>query len=166
MVYRGTLPPQLLLEVLQSTNLLLCSRDCNSVRFLKDYCRTSGHDPGNRFQDVYVTRQKEYKYFGDRLSTLLDTVQAARPTNPIDEYFKEHKFEKVALMLTAASLILTALFGLISMSGPLTSCIATTVDHTIGSITSSIAVYYSVKQYQVAMAGLGAQTSSSATSSL
>jgi hypothetical protein len=114
---RGTLPPQLLLEVLDSTQELLFPGDPKSVSLLDRLIEEQDFDPGAKYREGHIREfvgSVEYKYLGDRLVTLFDLVENPPPANRVVRWIERHKSERNALTIAAFGLFLTALFGFLS----------------------------------------------------
>ena len=117
-VHRGTLPPQLLLEVLDSIQYLLFPNDPRSYKSLQKFTSKHDFDPqAGYYQDHIRTLPEDfqYEYLGNRLATLLRLVDKPLAANGIIAWFERHASERNALVLAIMGLFLTALFGFLSM---------------------------------------------------
>jgi hypothetical protein len=116
--HRGTLPPQLLLEVLDSIQYLLFPNDGRSFKSLEKFTDKYGFDPKATYFERHIRTlpdEFEYKYLGERLATLLRIVDHPPPANSIVAWFERHTSERNALTVAILGLFLTALLGFLSM---------------------------------------------------
>ncbi|KAI4625217.1 uncharacterized protein J4E87_005063 [Alternaria ethzedia] len=132
---KGTLPPQLLLEVLDSIQYLLFPNDPRSYKSLEKFISKYDFDPQAEYFQRHIRELPEdfgYKYLGDRLATLLKVVDNPPAANGIVAWVERHTSERSALTVAIVGLFLTALIGFLSL------------------IVAAIALFYSIKQYDVA----------------
>jgi hypothetical protein len=114
---RGTLPPQLLLEVLDSTQFLLFPNDDKSEELLDKFIEKYHFDQCSKYREGHIRKldeHLEYKYLENRLLVLLNVVDNPPPTNRIVAWFERHTSERNALTVAILGLFLTALFGFFS----------------------------------------------------
>ncbi|KAI4641699.1 hypothetical protein J4E93_007797 [Alternaria ventricosa] len=145
---KGTLPPQLLLEVLDSIQFLLFPNDGRSFKSLEKFTEKYGFDPKATYFERHIRTLPddfEYKYLGDRLATLLRIVNHPPPANSIVAWFERHTSERNALTVAILGLFLTALLGFLSL------------------LVGTVAVVYSILQYNVAVKALQSSPMSSST---
>jgi len=112
------LPPQLLLEVLDSIQYLLFPNDKRSIQSLDNFIDKYDFDPQAKLHEGRVRQlpeEFEYKYLGDRLVTLLNIVKNPPAANRIVAWFDRHARDRNTLAIAALGLFLTALFGFLSM---------------------------------------------------
>jgi hypothetical protein len=120
-VYRGALPPQLLLETLHSLQCILFPPvDEKASRFLENIVQDAklGFDPDCLLYEGYtrpVPENFEYHYFGNRLAKLHHLVTNPRPSHRISQWIQRHASERNALFVAMLSLVLSALFGFLSV---------------------------------------------------
>jgi hypothetical protein len=114
---RGTLPPQLLLEILDSIQYLLFPGDEKASPSLEKFIEKYGFDPNAIHLDHIrvLAENPKYEYLGDRLRTLLHLADNPPPENRIVAWFERHTSERNALTVAILGLFLTALFGFLSM---------------------------------------------------
>lgn len=115
---RGTLPPQLLLETLDSIQYLLFPGDEKASASLDKIIKKHGFDPSTQYFEDHIRELPEnfeYRYWGCRLRTLLNIVDNPPPANHIVAWFERHTSERNALTVAILGLFLTALFGFLSM---------------------------------------------------
>jgi len=129
------LPPQLLLEVLDSIQYLLFPNDKRSYKSLEKFISKYDFDPQAEYFQKHIRalpEDFEYKYLGNRLATLLKVVDNPPAANGIVAWVERHTSERSALTVAIVGLFLTALIGFLSL------------------IVAAIALVYSIKQYDVA----------------
>ena len=118
---RGTLPPQLLLETLDSLQFILFpSVDDKSSRFLRDLMRgtKSEFDRDCLVYDGYIREMPdkfEYRYWGSRLAKLHYLVINPKPRHRFGRWAQRHTLERNALYLAILGLFLSAFFGFLSV---------------------------------------------------
>jgi hypothetical protein len=156
--HRGTLPPQLLLEVLDSIQYLLFPNDGRSFKSLEKFTEKYGFDPKATYFESHIRTlpdEFEYKYLGDRLATLLRVVDHPPPANSIVAWFERHTSERNALTVAILGLFLTALLGFLSVYFH-------DISHQ-GLLVGTVALVYGIMQYNVAVEALHASPISSLT---
>jgi hypothetical protein len=117
--FRGTLPPQLLLETLDSIQNLLYPNDEKSIKSLDKFIEKYGYDADTKIFEKHIRElpeEFEYKYWGSRLVALLDIVNNPPPANRVVAWFERHTSERNALTVAILGLFLTALISFLSMS--------------------------------------------------
>ena len=117
-LHRGTLPPQLLLEVLDSIQYLLFPNDPRSYKSLEKFINKYDFDPKAMYYEDHIRalpESLEYKYLGDRLATLLRIRNDPPAANGIIAWVARHTSERNALILAILGLFLTALFGFLGV---------------------------------------------------
>lgn len=116
MVNRGTLPPQLLLEVLHSVQHVLFPNDARSTKSLGNFIRRYDFDPKATVYDDDIRTlpdEFEYKYFGSRLATLSNFVD--QPANSLASWFVKWIKGGTPVVIAIVGLYLTVLIGTLSM---------------------------------------------------
>jgi len=129
--YRGTLPPQLLLEILDSIQYLLFPFDVRSSKLPGRRINTYDFDPEATFYTFYsgpirrVPDDFEYKYLGARVATLMRAVGKASPQSAppqsgigIIAWFERHASERNILTVALLCLFLTVFAGFLSVYLP------------------------------------------------
>ena len=120
-IYRGTLPPQLLLETLYSLQCILFPPvDEKSSMFLESIVKDAnpGFDPDCLLYEGYtrpVPENFEYHYWGNRLVRLHQVVTNPKPRHRISLWIQRHASERNALFVAILSLVLSAFFGFLSV---------------------------------------------------
>lgn len=112
------MPPQLLLEVIDSIQFLLFPNDKKSVKSLDRFIATDDFDPDAKYREGHIRKfpdNFEYKYFANRVVALLDIVNNPPPANRVVAWFERHTSERNALTVAILGLFLTALFGFLSV---------------------------------------------------
>jgi hypothetical protein len=115
------LPPKLLLETLHSLQCILFPPvDEKSSRFLENIVRDakSGFDPDCLLYEGYtrsVPENFEYRYWGNRLAKLHQLVTNPKPSHRLSQWIQRHASERNALFVAILSLVLSALFGFLSV---------------------------------------------------
>jgi len=116
MIYRGMLPPQLLLEVLDSIQYLLFPNDKNSAKSLARFISKHGFDPKAQYYEGHIRtlpHDFEYKYLSDRSAKLLDIVDNP-PLGNVVRYLEKHTSPRHSLTIAVLGLFLTVLVGFLS----------------------------------------------------
>jgi len=118
--HRGTLPPQLLLEALDSIQYLLFPENARSFRSLDKFVKGWGFDPqakeyNGRLRSLPEGEELEYKYFGDRVARLMRVVDKGPPPRGIIAWLERYPSERNALTIAVLGLFLTALLGFLSV---------------------------------------------------
>ena len=118
--YRGTLPPQLLLETVYSLqSILFPSYDPNSSDELDRLLRKQGFDPDLRLYEALARKDPDdfqYVYWGDRLSKLYDAVKNPPPRHRLGRWLELHATDRNALYVAIIALVFTAVFGFMSVA--------------------------------------------------
>lgn len=112
------MPPQLLLEVLDSIQYLLFPNDKRSYKSLEKFISKYDFDPQAEYFQKHIRalpEDFEYKYLGNRLATLLKVVDNPPAANGIVAWVERHTSERSALTVAIVGLFLTALIGFLSM---------------------------------------------------
>lgn len=98
---------------------VLFPNDAKSVKFLRSLESKAGFDDEFHVRESPIRNMGinsiQYKYFGDRLSVLLDFVQNKQAVSPIDDWFDRHKSDRTVLAVAILALFLSTLFGFLSM---------------------------------------------------
>ncbi|KAF7889382.1 uncharacterized protein EAF01_010875 [Botrytis porri] len=119
--FRVTLPPQLLLGTLHSLQCILFPpADEKSSRCLENIIQDSesSFDPDCMLHERYnrpVPENLEYHYWGDRFAKLNHLVTHPRSSHRISQWIQRNASERNALFVAILSLVLSALFGLLSV---------------------------------------------------
>ncbi|CAE7010243.1 hypothetical protein PTNB73_00482 [Pyrenophora teres f. teres] len=137
---KGTLPPQLLLEIMNSIQYLLFPLEDRSFELARKFIDKYDFDPelGN-FQAYThgVSGNFEYKYLAGRVATLLEVANSPMPaTSRFTVWVEENTSERNALTVAILGLFLSVLLGF------------------LGLIAGIISAIYTIKQYNVAVQAL------------
>ncbi|KAF2101469.1 hypothetical protein NA57DRAFT_34119 [Rhizodiscina lignyota] len=116
----GTLPPQLLLETLDSIHFVLfpIGTDSKSKRFLDKLVQKEGFDPNAKTDEGHVREPLDeflYEFWGDRLLKLLDIVDNPPPANWLVAWFERHTSERNALTVAIVGLFLSVIFSFLGL---------------------------------------------------
>lgn len=120
-VNRNTLPPQLLLETLDSLQSILFPRiDPKSARFLEELVDMKGStfDKDCLLDDGFIRQMPwnfEYRFWGSRLLRLHELVANPKPRHRMGQWLQRHTSDRNALYVAILGLFLSAFFGFLSV---------------------------------------------------
>ena len=120
--FRGTLPPQLLVETLYSIQAVLFpSIDPASARILDELVERRNFDPECTEYEGYKIfldppPNFQFVYWGERMAHLHTLMTRRPPRNRLEKWFHSHSTEGNALLIALLALAISILVGVVSIA--------------------------------------------------